>query len=74
MKKKFKKSTWLPAALLIYNTVMAIYFVPRNTQISDMEKYITVGAAYLIIGLLWFVLRKQDKRREQQEQDNLNKK
>lgn len=72
--RKFKKSTWLPVALLIYNTAMAVYFFPRNTETGDTEKYATIGVGYLIIGLLWIVLRKQDKRREKQEQDLENKK
>ncbi|WP_455674031.1 hypothetical protein [Phocaeicola sp.] len=69
--RKYKKSTWLPVALLIYVTVMAAYFLPRNTEISDTEKYITIGVSYLIIILLWIVLRKQEKRREQEKQRDL---
>ena len=69
--RKYKKSTLLPVALLIYTTVMAAYFVPRNTEISDTEKYITIGVSYLIIILLWIVLRKQEKRREQEKQRDL---
>ena len=32
---------------------MAVYFIPRNTEISDTEKYLTVGLSYMIIALLW---------------------
>lgn len=59
--KKYKKSLWLTSLLFIYVTAMAIYFLPRNTQTSDLEKYLTVGGAYVIILLLWFVLRRKEK-------------
>ena len=51
--KKYRKSIWLPVALLVYTTAMAVYFIPRNTEISDTEKYLTVGLSYMIIALLW---------------------
>jgi len=40
--KKIKKSTGLTLALLIYVSATAAYFLPRNTEISDTEKYVTV--------------------------------
>ena len=46
--KKIKKSTGLTLALLIYVSATAAYFLPRNTEISDTEKYVTVAASYLI--------------------------
>ena len=64
MRKKIKKSTWMPLALLAYTTGMAIYFLPKNSEISDTEKWTTFGASYLIIGLLWYVLRMKEKRME----------
>ena len=66
---KFRKSTWMPLILLIYTTGMAIYFLPRNTEISDTEKWLTIGAAYLIVALLWWVLRKKEKLMEQRNKD-----
>ena len=69
MKKKFKKSVWLPLALLLYTTVMAIYFLPKNTEISDTEKWTTIGASYGIIALLWYVLRLKEKRLEQRNKE-----
>ena len=47
--KKIKKSTGLTLALLIYVSATAAYFLPRNTEISDTEKYVTVAASYLIV-------------------------
>ena len=38
--KKIKKSTGLTLALLIYVSATAAYFLPRNTEISDTEKYV----------------------------------
>ncbi len=75
--RKYKKSTWLPVAFLfIYTTIMwrFVYFIPRNTEIGNAEKYVTIGVSYLIIALLWIVLRKQEKRREQEGQNMENKK
>lgn len=70
--KKYKKSLWLTSLLFIYGTIMAIYFLPRNTQTSDLEKYLTVGGAYVIILLLWFVLRRKEKLFSKHE-ENLQK-
>lgn len=72
--RKYKKSTWLPLGLLVYVTAMAIYFIPRNTEISNTEKYLTVGLSYLIIALLWIVLRQKEKVQERHDRDLENKK
>ena len=67
--RKFRKSTWMPLALLVYTTAMAIYFLPKNTEISGTEKWVTFGASYLIIGLLWYVLRLKEKRLEKRNKE-----
>ena len=67
--RKFGKSTWMPLALLVYTTAMAIYFLPKNTEISETEKWVTFGASYLIIGLLWYVLRLKEKRLEKRNKE-----
>ena len=67
--RKFRKSTWMPLALLVYTTAMAIYFLPKNTEISETEKWVTFGASYLIIGLLWYVLRLKEKRMEKRNKE-----
>lgn len=59
--KKIKKSTILSLVLLAYITAMAIYFLPRNTEIGTTEKYVTVIASYLIVLLLWLVLRYKER-------------
>ena len=38
------------------------------------EKYLTVGLSYMIIALLWIVLRKKEKAEERRERDLENKK
>ena len=67
--RKFKKSTWMPLALLVYTTAMAVYFLPKNTEISDTEKWVTFGASYLIVALLWYVLRLKERRMEQRNKE-----
>ena len=67
--RKFRKSTWMPLALLVYTTAMAIYFLPKNTEISETEKWVTFGSSYLIIGLLWYVLRLKEKRLEKRNKE-----
>ena len=42
MRKKLRKSTWMPLALLAYTTAMAAYFLPKNSEISDTEKWVTL--------------------------------
>ena len=69
MRKKIKKSFLLPFILFLYTTGMAIYFLPRNTEIGDTEKWITFGASYLIIGLLWWVLRKKEQMLEKRNEE-----
>lgn len=75
--KKFKKSTGVAIAFLIYVTAMAAYLVPRNNEISQTEKYLTVIGSYAIVLLLWLVLRKKEQardRRRKEEQSNHFKK
>ena len=67
--RKFKKSTWMPLALLVYTTGMAIYFLPENSEVSDTEKWVTFGFSYVIIGLLWYVLRLKEKRMEKRNKE-----
>lgn len=62
--KKMKKSSALSMALLIYISATAAYFLPRNSEISVAEKYVTVFASYVIVLLLWLVLRHKEHRKE----------
>ncbi len=67
--RKFRKSTWMPLALLVYTTAMAVYFLPKNSEISETEKWVTFGASYGIIALLWYVLRLKERRLEQRNKE-----
>ncbi len=67
--RRYKRSVWLPFLLFLYTTGMAIYFLPRNTEIGDLEKYGTIGLSYVIIALLWLLLRKKEKLAEKREED-----
>ena len=69
MKRKYKKSRVLPLSLFVYTTAMAIYFLPQNTEISQLEKWCTVVASYLIILLLGYVLRKKEQLAAKREQE-----
>lgn len=73
--KKLKKSTGLTVALLIYVSATAAYFLPRNTEISNTEKYVTVIASYVIVLALWLVLRKKKElQRKRREEDKIERK
>lgn len=73
--KKLKKSTGLTVALLIYVSATAAYFLPRNTEISNTEKYVTVIASYVIVLALWLVLRKKEElQRKRREEDKTERK
>lgn len=73
--RKLKKSTGLTVALLIYVSATAAYFLPRNTEISNTEKYVTVIASYVIVLALWLVLRKKEElQRKRREEDKIERK
>ena len=73
--KKFNKTRGLTVALLIYVAATAAYFLPRNTEISNTEKYITVIASYVIVLVLWLVLRKKEElQRKRREEDRTEQK
>lgn len=72
--KKYRKSNWLSLVLFIYVTAMAVYLVPRNTEISMTEKVITVSVSYVIVILLWFVLRKKEQLVERRKRDEEERK
>lgn len=67
--KKFKKSTGVALAFLIYVSVTAAYLLPRNTEVSLTEKMVTVAVSYVIVFLLWLVLRKKEQMRERRRKD-----
>lgn len=60
MKKKIRKSTWLSLALFAYISIMALYFLPKNTEMDSTRKWLTLGAGYFIVLVLWLVMRKKE--------------
>jgi Na+/melibiose symporter-like transporter len=68
MRNKIRKSTWLSVVLLIYVSAMAVYMLPRNSEMSCMEKYITLFVSYSIVIVLWFVLRKKERVQQKQRE------
>lgn len=69
MKRRLRKSVWMPLVLLVYTTAMVMYFLPRNTEISDSEKWGTIVVSYLVIVLLWLVLRKREQMLEKRNRE-----
>ena len=71
--KIIKKSTVITLALFVYVSLSAGYFLPRNTVISNTEKYLTVVISYIIVAIIWLVLikkeRRQQKRRERKKKE-----
>ena len=55
-------------ALLAYVTGMAIYFVPRNQEMSVTEKAVAIVVAYLLVVLLWFAMQYREKLRRKDKQ------
>lgn len=68
--RRIKKSTGLTIALLIYVSATAAYFLPRNTSISNTEKWVTVAASYVIVLVLWLVLRKKEALQRRYREEN----
>lgn len=66
-----KKTNLTLAVLAIYTAAVYIYFFPRNNEMSDTEKWLTVGASVVMLALLWLLLRRRNKlRREREESEN----
>lgn len=67
--KFYKKPLLMCIALLIYVTGMAIYFVPRNHEMSTTEKTVTVIVAYVLVIALWFAMQYREKWRRKRDED-----
>ena len=61
--KKIKKHNLVVGLLFAYTTGMYIYFVPRNNELDTVENWCIVGVSYLLLVILWFVMRKRDRMR-----------
>lgn len=64
-----KNPNFTIAVLAIYTAIVYIIFFPRNDEMSDGEKWATVGASVVMLTLLWFLLKKRQKLRREREED-----
>ena len=72
MAKKIDKHIWLPLLLFVYFTGMAVYFIPRNNEMTDTMKIVTIVVGYLIVAALYFALKKKKKLQDEREEDMKN--
>ena len=67
---RFLKNPNLTVAVLaVYTAVVYIIFFPRNNEMSDTEKWLTVGASVVMLALLWVLLRRRSRLRREREED-----
>lgn len=67
---KIKKSTYIPAILLIYLAVMSVigYKGLSTGQTSPLQYYCTIAATLAIIVLLHFFIKKRERLRREREE------
>ncbi len=70
--KRIKKHNLVTGLLFIYTTGMYIYFFPKNSELSTTEKWAIVAASYIILTILWFVMRGRDRLRRKREKEMFN--
>ncbi|MBO7301766.1 MAG: hypothetical protein J6U58_03555 [Bacteroidaceae bacterium] len=61
------------AILAVYTAGMYIYLFPKNTEMTNCEKWVTVGVSIGILALLWFLLRRKKKLRQEREENMKNR-
>ncbi len=59
--KRFKKSTVTTIALSIYTAIVAFIFYPKQPVGEKTEILTIIGVSYVIIFILWVLLRKKEK-------------
>ena len=65
----FKNPNTTVAILAIYTAIMYIYLFPRNTEMTNTEKWATIGVSVGILVILWILLRRRNKLRKEREED-----
>ena len=68
----FKNPNITVAVLAIYTAIMYIYLFPQNTEMTNTEKWATVGASAVMLAILWILLRRRNKLKKARE-DEMNK-
>ena len=61
------------AILAAYTAGMYIYLFPKNTEMTNSEKWLTIGVSVVILALLWVLLRRREKLRREREEDMKNR-
>lgn len=67
--KFFRNPNTTVAILAVYTAVAYAYLLPRNTEMSNTEKWVTVGVSVAVLSLLWVLMRKREKLRRKREKD-----
>lgn len=62
------------AILAVYTAIMYIYLFPQNTEMTNTEKWTTIGVSAGMLALLWVLLRRRSKLRKEREEDIKNSK
>lgn len=71
----FKNPNTTVAILAVYTAIMYIYLFPRNTEMTNTEKWTTIGVSVGILAILWVMLRRRNKlRKEREEKASKNRK
>lgn len=66
----FRNPNITVAILAIYTAAMYAYLFPRNNEMSDTEKWITIGASVVALIVLWLLMRKREKLRREREKES----
>ena len=65
---KIKRHIGVPAALLLYLIVIAVYAYPKSGRLPEVtysQWFITIGVTLACIVALYFVLKKREKFRKE---------
>lgn len=69
----FKNPNTTVAILAVYTAIMYIYLFPRNTEMSNIEKWATVGASVVMLAVLWVLLRRRNRLKQEREDEMKNR-
>ena len=61
----FRNPNTTVAILAIYRAAAYAYLIPRNNEMSDTEKWVTVGVSVVVLAILWVLMRKREKLRRE---------
>ena len=67
--KRIKKHNLIVGLLFVYMTGMYVYFFPRNNEMETAEKWAIIAVSYIILVILWFVMRGRERLRNKREKE-----